>query len=386
MTNRSTPAATTVSYSSCVRCGVRAPATVTPAGADLGEAIAHELGLDRLGVQLLHAPRRGGLLERGDLGEQRLGVVVAGPESLEVEHAEAAELAEHDRGPRADDRVHRRAEHGDRELERVDRPGGRDVLGIARAPRGHDRDVVERIGATRALGAAELDLHAHGISLPGGIGHDAGARTRNACEDRGMSERVPVVVIGGGVMGLSTAWALTRRGERPVVLERFARGHTHGASHGATRNFNNAYADEHYLDLLARAREGWDALGTPDGEPLLRLHGLVSHGSGAALGRHRRRPDRDPRAAARARHPRRSARRRRGIAPLAGHEVRRHRAVLARRRRRPRGGRARRARAAHRRRGRRGAVEHACAADRRGFRRRHGAHGRGRRAAPTPSS
>ena len=85
-------------------------------------------------------------------------------------------------------------------------------------------------------------------------------------------------------MGLSTAWALTRRGERPLVLERFARGHTQGASHGATRNFNNAYADEHYLDLLARAREGWDALGAPDGEPLLRLHGLVSHGSGAALG------------------------------------------------------------------------------------------------------
>ena len=94
-----------------------------------------------------------------------------------------------------------------------------------------------------------------------------------------MSERVPFVVIGGGVMGLATAWALTRRGERPVVLERFARGHTLGASHGATRNFNNAYADEHYLDLLARAREGWDALGTPGGEPLLRLHGLVSHGA-----------------------------------------------------------------------------------------------------------
>ena len=99
-----------------------------------------------------------------------------------------------------------------------------------------------------------------------------------------MSERVPFVVIGGGVMGLATAWALTLRGERPVVLERFGHGHTNGASHGATRNFNNAYADAHYLDLLARAREGWDALGSPDGEPLLRLHGLVSHGSGAALG------------------------------------------------------------------------------------------------------
>ena len=93
-----------------------------------------------------------------------------------------------------------------------------------------------------------------------------------------------IVVVGGGIMGLSTAWALTRRGERPIVLERFARGHHEGASHGETRNFNNAYADDHYLDLLQLAREGWDALGAVGGEPLLRRHGLVTHGAGADLG------------------------------------------------------------------------------------------------------
>ncbi|WP_243230896.1 FAD-dependent oxidoreductase [Microbacterium sp. CIAB417] len=91
-------------------------------------------------------------------------------------------------------------------------------------------------------------------------------------------DAVDVAVVGGGVMGLATAWELVRRGHRPVVLERFARGHTHGASHGATRNFNNAYAEEHYLDLLTLARAGWDALGPVDGAPLLRLHGLVTHG------------------------------------------------------------------------------------------------------------
>lgn len=93
-----------------------------------------------------------------------------------------------------------------------------------------------------------------------------------------QTEAVDVVVVGGGVMGLATAWELTRRGRRPVVLERFERGHHQGASHGATRNFNNAYSEDHYLDLLVRAREGWDALGSVDGEPLLRLHGLVTHG------------------------------------------------------------------------------------------------------------
>ncbi|QLD12349.1 FAD-dependent oxidoreductase [Microbacterium oleivorans] len=91
-----------------------------------------------------------------------------------------------------------------------------------------------------------------------------------------------IVIVGAGVMGLATAWALTRRGERPLVLERFGRGHAHGASHGETRNFNDAYAEAHYLDLLQRAQEGWDALGEVGGEPLLRRHGLVTHG-GAGL-------------------------------------------------------------------------------------------------------
>lgn len=94
-----------------------------------------------------------------------------------------------------------------------------------------------------------------------------------------------IVVVGGGAMGLATAWQLTRRGERPIVLERFSRGHTRGASHGETRNFNTAYTDAHYLDLLARAREGWDDLGIVEGEPILRLHGLVSHGAGIDLER-----------------------------------------------------------------------------------------------------
>lgn len=92
------------------------------------------------------------------------------------------------------------------------------------------------------------------------------------------TDAVDVAVVGGGVMGLATAWELTRRGLRPVVLEQFGRGHRQGASHGATRNFNNAYLEEHYLDLLVRSREGWDTLGPVDGEPLLRLHGLVTHG------------------------------------------------------------------------------------------------------------
>lgn len=101
-------------------------------------------------------------------------------------------------------------------------------------------------------------------------------------------ESVDVVVVGGGVMGLATAWQLTRRGRRPVVFERFGRGHAVGASHGATRNYNDAYVEEHYLDLLARSRDGWEDLGRVDGEPLLRSHGLVTHGAVDVAGLARR--------------------------------------------------------------------------------------------------
>lgn len=52
---------------------------------------------------------------------------------------------------------------------------------------------------------------------------------------------VDVLIIGGGAMGLSTAWQLARRGRRVRLLEQFQPGHHMGASHGATRNFNTSY-------------------------------------------------------------------------------------------------------------------------------------------------
>ena len=46
-----------------------------------------------------------------------------------------------------------------------------------------------------------------------------------------------IAVIGAGVMGLATAWALRRRGYEPVVYEQFALGHDRGSSHGRSRIF-----------------------------------------------------------------------------------------------------------------------------------------------------
>ncbi|WP_240470979.1 FAD-dependent oxidoreductase [Leucobacter chironomi] len=93
------------------------------------------------------------------------------------------------------------------------------------------------------------------------------------------TERFDRVVIGGGAMGLAAAWQLAQRGIRVVLLERFEPGHARGASHGATRNMNNAYADDHFLDLYDEALRLFRELERRSGRELLVLDGLVTHGA-----------------------------------------------------------------------------------------------------------
>src|SRR5690606_29142662 len=69
-----------------------------------------------------------------------------------------------DRRCGAHDRVHGGGEHRDVEGEGVDRPAHAHVLRVARAPTGHDRDVVERVRPARALGPPDLDV-AHRSTL-----------------------------------------------------------------------------------------------------------------------------------------------------------------------------------------------------------------------------
>ncbi|MGN7224046.1 FAD-dependent oxidoreductase [Curtobacterium flaccumfaciens] len=88
----------------------------------------------------------------------------------------------------------------------------------------------------------------------------------------------PVVVIGAGVVGAATAYALTARGERVLLVEQHARGHHLGSSHGATRIFRQGYADPEYVVLTTRALELWGALEAAAGEELIVRTGAVDHG------------------------------------------------------------------------------------------------------------
>ncbi len=76
-------------------------------------------------------------------------------------------------------------------------------------------------------------------------------------------------------MGLATGWALRRRGLEPVVYEQFEVGNTRGSSHGRSRIFRLAYAEDHYVRLAQEALGLWRELEAQTGEAVLELNGLV---------------------------------------------------------------------------------------------------------------
>src|SRR5258708_18341326 len=84
-------------------------------------------------------------------------------------------------------------------------------------------------------------------------------------------ERVDVVIIGAGVVGLSAAWRLAEAGQDVVVLEQFNLGHDRGSSHGPTRIFRFAYDDPVYVRLAQHALPLWRELESATGTDLLRI-------------------------------------------------------------------------------------------------------------------
>src|SRR3954468_9922654 len=98
-----------------------------------------------------------------------------------------------------------------------------------------------------------------------------------------------VAIIGGGINGAATAWALARRGVDVTLHEQFGRAHDRGSSHGRSRIWRLAYPERHWVDLAREGVEGWRELERESGETLLETTGLLEfaaeeqYGSGAAL-------------------------------------------------------------------------------------------------------
>jgi len=127
---------------------------------DLAHALHHQVAVERRLVDALHLGRRDLLGKLRDPLELLLRVLVAGEDALEVQDAEAAELAEDRRGRRRDDAVHRGAEERKLEPVRAERPADVDVVRVPGATGRNDRDVIEAVGAAALL--ASTDLYFHG--------------------------------------------------------------------------------------------------------------------------------------------------------------------------------------------------------------------------------
>ena len=87
-----------------------------------------------------------------------------------------------------------------------------------------------------------------------------------------------LVVIGGGVMGLFTAYHAAERPARVVVLERGRIGDPMTASYGRTRSFRSDYLDETYARLAQEAIRLWGDFERQTGSNVLVRCGCLNIG------------------------------------------------------------------------------------------------------------
>jgi sarcosine oxidase len=99
----------------------------------------------------------------------------------------------------------------------------------------------------------------------------------------------PVAVVGAGIMGSATAYALASDGHDVTLYEQFEVGHTRGSSHGRSRIVRLAYPEVELVELAKESFAGWRELEREAGVELLELNGLLelvedaAQGSSAAL-------------------------------------------------------------------------------------------------------
>ncbi|MFN8526557.1 MAG: N-methyl-L-tryptophan oxidase [Chloroflexota bacterium] len=85
----------------------------------------------------------------------------------------------------------------------------------------------------------------------------------------GGGTALDLVVVGGGVFGLGTAWEAAERGWRVVVLEQGPIPNRVAASFGPSRKIRSTYTDVHYAALAREAMAAWRELMDRTGQDLM---------------------------------------------------------------------------------------------------------------------
>ena len=91
-----------------------------------------------------------------------------------------------------------------------------------------------------------------------------------------------MAVVGAGLMGSATAWALGARGVPALLLEQFGLGHARGSSHGATRIFRLSHPEPGYVEMAVLAAAAWARLAREAGEELVITTGGLDAGPAAS--------------------------------------------------------------------------------------------------------
>jgi monomeric sarcosine oxidase len=93
-----------------------------------------------------------------------------------------------------------------------------------------------------------------------------------------MKDNYDVIVIGGGSMGLSTAYHLAKRKTKTLVLERFTFLNQNGSSAGVSRQFRIPYPESYMVKMVLDAIPFWHELQTHTSAQLLDTVGTLWFG------------------------------------------------------------------------------------------------------------
>lgn len=87
-----------------------------------------------------------------------------------------------------------------------------------------------------------------------------------------------VIVVGGGVMGLASAYAVSQRGKRALLLEREHFFNDQGSSGGLSRMWRVIYSERYLAELALHTAPHWHALEEASGTTLIDRTGILWFG------------------------------------------------------------------------------------------------------------
>lgn len=93
-----------------------------------------------------------------------------------------------------------------------------------------------------------------------------------------MSDHYDAIVVGGGPIGLSAAYHLSKRKTRTLLLEQFTFLNQLGSSAGVSRQFRIPYPEQYMVKLVKQSIPFWDELQSLTPRPLLEKVGTLWFG------------------------------------------------------------------------------------------------------------